>query len=79
MVTNDPDEDRIIPNIFYLAANVRMPSGERMLDRLVLYANTVRAARKARFPEECIAPLEDDFIRVLEEFYRWAEWYGAPQ
>lgn len=78
MAANDPDEDRLISQIVYLAANVQMPSGERMLDRLIIYANTVRAARKAKFPPKCVVPLEEDMIRVLEDFYRWTEWYRSP-
>jgi hypothetical protein len=78
MAMNGSDEDRIISQSVHLAANVRMPCGERMLDCLIIYANTVRAARKARFPPKCIASLEDDMIRGLEEFVRWTEWYRSP-
>lgn len=72
------DEDRMIREAAYLAAQVRMPSGERMIDRLIVRANTVRAARKARFPMNCVTYLEDDLIAVLEDFYRRAEWYRSP-
>ena len=78
MFTDSPDDNRLVKQCAFLAANVKMPSGERMIDRLIVYANTVRAARKARFPPKCIAPLEADLIRVLEDFYRRCEWYRSP-
>lgn len=72
------DEDRVIRDAAYLAAQARMPSGERLIDRLLVFANTVRAARKARFPMNCVTYLEDDLIAVLEDFYRRAEEYRSP-
>lgn len=76
MVTDGPGEDRITAECAYLAANVEIPdSGERMLERIIREANVIRAARKARWPKGCIAPLEADLIRVLTQYYRWAEWY----
>ncbi len=75
MVTDDPDEDGIVADCAFLAANSKMPSGERMIDRLIVYANTVRAARKARWPANCVAPLEADLVLVLAAFYRRADWY----
>jgi hypothetical protein len=78
MVTNGPGEDEIIENCAFLAANSKMPSGERMIDRLIVYANTVRVARKARWPASCVTPLEEDLILVLADFCRRAAWYRDP-
>jgi len=72
------DEDRVIRDSAYLAAQVRLPNGERMIDRVVTYAGMVRAAKKAKWTPAMIAPLEDDLIRVLTAFYRRAEWYRSP-
>lgn len=71
-------DDRVIEECAYLAAQVRMPSGERLIDKLIIHANTVRTARKARWKPTMIAPLEDDLIAVLSQFYRRAEWYREP-
>jgi hypothetical protein len=81
MVTDGPGNDRITAECAFLAANVKIPgSDELMIDRVIMYANTVRAARKARWPKNCIAPLEADLIRVLTQYARWIEWYrhGCP-
>ena len=72
------DENRMISDSTYLAAQVRLPNGERMIDTLIAYANVVRAARKAKFPASCIERLEEDFIEVLEDFNRQTDWYRSP-
>lgn len=74
----DAAEGRMVRECAFLAANARMPSGERLIDQIVAYANTVRAAKKAKWKQSCILPLEDDLIAVLEQFYRRAEWYREP-
>ena len=78
MVADNSDEDGIVADCAFLAANSKMPSGERMIDRLIVYANTVRAARKARWPANCVTMLEEDLILVLADFYRRAAWYRHP-
>ncbi len=78
MCSKDTNEDSVIREAAYLAAQARMPSGERMIDRLIGLANVVRAARKARFPMNCVTYLEDDMIAALEDFYRRAERYRSP-
>lgn len=74
----DADEGRVIDECAYLAAQVRMPSGERLIDRLIIHANTVRTAKKARWTRPMVAVLEEDLIAVLSQFYRRAEWYREP-
>lgn len=76
--TDDEDEDRVIRDSAYLAAQARLPNGDRMIDRVVTYAGMVRAAKKAKWTPAMIAPLEDDLIRVLTAFYRRAKWYRSP-
>lgn len=76
--TDADDEDRMIRDAAFLAANVRLSEGDRLIDRVIVYANTVRAARKAKWTPAMIAPLEDDLIRVLTGFYRYADLYRSP-
>lgn len=71
-------DDRAIEDCAYLAAQVRMPGGERLIDRLIIHANMVRTAKKARWTRPMVAVLEDDLITVLSQFYRRAEWYREP-
>ena len=68
----------MIRDCAYLAAQVRLPNGDRMIDRVITYASMVRAARKAKWTPAMLSPLEDDLIRVLTGFYRHAEWYRSP-
>lgn len=78
MVTNDPGEDRMIEDCVYLAANTRLGDGDRLIDRLIVYSNTVRRAKAAKFPPSCVENLEGDLLRILEGFYRRVERYRDP-
>ena len=72
------NEDRVISDVAFLAANVKMPSGDRLIDKIVAYSTAVREAKKARWTPPMIAVLEDDLIAVLAQFYRRADWYREP-
>jgi hypothetical protein len=68
----------MIADCAFLAAMSRLPEGDLLLDRIIMNANAVRVARKARWPKNCVAPLERDLIHVLTTFYRRVEWYRHP-
>ena len=72
------NEDRVISDVAFLAANVKMPSGDRLIDKIVAYSNAVREANKARWTRPMIAVLEDDLVDVLTQFYRRCDWYRQP-
>jgi hypothetical protein len=71
-------DERAISDCLFLAAQTRVPSGERLIDRLIIHANMVRTARKARWTPTMIAILEDELVSVLAQFYRRVEWYRGP-
>ena len=72
------NEDHVVSDCAFLASNVKMPGGERLIDKIVAHANAVREAKKARWPRPMIAVIEDDLVAVLAQFYRRADWYRKP-